>query len=56
MKKSKFVLRWVIDLLILMGAVLTVALTIAEDAVAALARRARKGDTSRTDEAADGRR
>lgn len=56
MKKSKFVVRWVVDVLILLMAVVTVALTIAEDVVAALARRARKGDTSRTDEAADGRR
>ena len=56
MKKSKFVVRWVVDVLILLMAVVTVGLTVAEDAVAALARRARKEDTSRTDGAADGRR
>lgn len=39
MKKSKFVVRRVVDLLILLMAVLTVALTVAEDAVAALIRK-----------------
>ena len=55
MKKSKLVVRWAVELLILAGAVLTVGLTIAEDVAAALARKAREG-ISRTDAAKDGER
>jgi len=44
MKKSKFVVRWVVDVLILLMAVVTVALTIAEDVVAALARKSTGGN------------
>lgn len=44
MKKSKFVVRWVVDVLILLMAVVTVALTIAEDVVAALVRKSTGGN------------
>lgn len=53
MKKSKFMVRRVVDVVILLMAVVTVALTIMEDAVAALARKAREG-ISRTDAAEHG--